>query len=99
MAVFEHYRDQIHSAAHGILVLKTIRAQLGKGHEVTPANSKNQPTPDNASIEASPGIPGQYTLGPGFTLEDFDPFGLDNISDAWFGQQLTNLDWLELPEI
>lgn len=31
-------------------------------------------------------------------LDDFDLLGFNNISDAWFGQQLLNLDWLELPE-
>ena len=27
-----------------------------------------------------------------------DPFGFDDISQAWFGQQLVNLDWLELTQ-
>lgn len=32
-------------------------------------------------------------------LDDIDLFSADNISEAWFGQQLINLDWLELPQI
>ena len=36
--------------------------------------------------------------GPDLSFEEFDLMGFNNISDAWFGQQLINLDWLELPE-
>lgn len=32
-------------------------------------------------------------------LDDIDLFSADNISEAWFGQQLINLDWLELPQM
>ena len=32
-------------------------------------------------------------------LEDQDLFNTDNISEAWYGQQLINLDWLEIPQL
>jgi len=33
-----------------------------------------------------------------FGLSQFNLYGTDSISDAWFGQQVMNLDWLELLE-
>jgi len=34
---------------------------------------------------------------PPVSLDFTQPFGADNMSEAWFGQQLLNLDWLEAP--
>jgi hypothetical protein len=41
----------------------------------------------------------QDLTGSELCFEDFDLLGYNNMSDAWFGQQLINLDWLELPEV
>jgi hypothetical protein len=98
MAVFEHYRDQIHSAAHGILVLKAIRTQLEHGGDSSASTAMYEPSFSSAALEVSTEVLNEQTVGPDFNF-DCDPFGLDNISDAWFGQQLANLEWLELPEV
>lgn len=31
-------------------------------------------------------------------LEDGDFFGAENLTEAWYGQQLINLDWLDFPQ-
>ena len=31
-------------------------------------------------------------------LSNFNPNGIDSINDAWFSQQLSNLDWLDYPQ-
>lgn len=36
---------------------------------------------------------------PALNLDDPDLFSTDNISEAWYGQQLINLDWLEIPQL
>lgn len=34
MAIFEHYRDQIHSAAHAIFVLRAIKDQIARTSDI-----------------------------------------------------------------
>lgn len=36
---------------------------------------------------------------PPAALDFSQPFGAENMSEAWFGQQLLNLDWLEAPSM
>lgn len=43
--------------------------------------------------------PTTMDLYPGLNLEDPNLFSTDNISEAWYGQQLINLDWLEIPQL
>lgn len=32
------------------------------------------------------------------SLEDGDFFGAEDLTEAWYGQQLINLDWLSFPQ-
>lgn len=58
----------------------------------THINSANKPAQNGLPTAAEPDIYAQLNL------DDIDLFSADNISEAWFGQQLINLDWLELPQ-
>ena len=52
----------------------------------------------SVTVEATPTTFAADTAWPDLSWDGSDPFGFNNISDAWFGQQLTNLDWLEIPQ-
>jgi hypothetical protein len=125
MAVFEHYRDQIPSAAHAVLVLRAIRSQIMgndaskhllslAGHRPSrpcqkyiylrfSATMLTTDLPNSELTTTSTTSPtaqlAQDLTGSELCFEDFDLLGYNNMSDAWFGQQLINLDWLELPEV
>lgn len=62
-------------------------------------STNDQPELSN-TIPKTPAAPVQQDMPwPELNFDGLDPFGFENISDAWFGQQIINLDWLELPEL
>ncbi|KAK4493879.1 hypothetical protein PRZ48_015064 [Zasmidium cellare] len=99
LLILDHYENQIQSAHQAKHILRTMKTrisdvaraqdqQTGFTHINTvakPAQNGNGSAPE-ADIYAQ------------LNLDDIDLFSADNISEAWFGQQLINLDWLELPQ-
>jgi hypothetical protein len=63
-----------------------------------PAPDSNHTNPPPVPAEAPPTTFAVDAVWPDFGYDGSDPFGFNNISDAWFGQQLPNLDWLEIPQ-
>ena len=58
------------------------------------------PYTSNVPPPVMPGV--QQTMMDGYPPVNLDfthPFGAENMSEAWFGQQLMNLDWLEAPNM
>jgi hypothetical protein len=45
----------------------------------------------------APQMPFDPSLQFDFSL--FNPYGTDRISDAWFGQHIVSLDWMDLPPL
>lgn len=100
--ILQHYDGQIHSAAHARSILQTMKARVTdttrrEGDPQRPAGQDNSAMrPDTNGTAAPYG----NEIFPQINLDDIDlSFSADNMSEAWFGQQLINLDWLEMPQI
>jgi hypothetical protein len=103
LAILSFYEDQIPSARNAIQILNTMKAQVldvsARSRAASQApSSSNTPYPSlrsAAPMDANGN--GNGSLHPDlWSLEDVEFFGNENISEAWYGQQMTNLDWLEV---
>ncbi|KXT11592.1 hypothetical protein AC579_3123 [Pseudocercospora musae] len=102
LAILDHYVEQIHSAHHAVKILKTIKAQIWN---VSRANAM-QASSEQQKMESNMRLPAEVNAGiptaemyPQLSLDDPELFSADNIAEAWYGQQLVNLDWLEIPNL
>jgi len=95
--ILEHYENQIQSASRAAAILKTMRT---RAVGVPSMQARPQISPlDAEGLKATPASNVQTVDNPAYTqfnLEDIDFYAADNISSAWFGQQLINLDWLDV---
>lgn len=64
------------------------------------ASNEQQKMESNMRLpaEVNAGIP-TAEMYPQLSLDDPELFSTDNIAEAWYGQQLVNLDWLEIPNL
>ncbi|KAM3421595.1 hypothetical protein BST61_g1982 [Cercospora zeina] len=102
LVVLEHYEHQINSAEHAIKILKSLKAQILQSSQVqAPAQRIN--TTLDPTLPMPPAVngatPNTANMYAALNLDDADLFSTDNISEAWYGQQLINLDWLEIPQL
>ncbi|WPA98880.1 uncharacterized protein RHO25_003493 [Cercospora beticola] len=99
LVILEHYEHQIHSAEQAIKILKSLKAQI-----LQPSHMQGKSMRGGTIIQSLPPTvngttPAAASMYPAVNLDDADLFSTDNISDAWYGQQLVNLDWLEIPQL
>ncbi|GAD92952.1 hypothetical protein NECHADRAFT_75561 [Paecilomyces variotii No. 5] len=91
LSILEHYKDQIHSAAQAIHILQILRSRG------TPELDRNDhsggPEVSLADSVQSPQIPLALDSPDQFDLSTFNPYGAEFLADAWFGQQITSLDF------
>lgn len=101
--ILEHYENQITSARHASQILQSMKARvsdIARGH---PAAEVHDPALDPSLHTSKPemgtnGAAVSPAIYPQLSLEEIEALSAD-ISQSWFGQQLVNLDWLELPQI
>lgn len=77
-----------------------MKAQIQQNTRANPAHDTSVPI-DPSMMRLPPDTNGgasQNENYPQINLEELDLFSTDNISEAWYGQQLINLDWLEIPQ-
>ncbi|KAJ9299811.1 transcriptional regulator family: Fungal Specific TF [Paecilomyces variotii] len=98
LSILEHYKDQIHSATQAIHVLRILRSRIfrretqGGTPEAAISAHNGGPGLLLADSIQSPQIPPALDISDQFDLTSFNPHGAEFIADAWFGQQITNLD-------
>ncbi|SMR48120.1 unnamed protein product [Zymoseptoria tritici ST99CH_1E4] len=108
LAILNFHEDQIPSARNAIQILNTMKAQVldvqARSRAVSQApTSANSPYPslhaalpvDANGLVNGGGLQATDVFG-GMNLEDAGFFGNENISEAWYGQQMANLEWLEV---
>ncbi|KAM3079687.1 hypothetical protein ACMFMG_006099 [Clarireedia jacksonii] len=99
--VLEHYRQQILPAAKAITILDNLKEKI-QSITRSPLATEAPTSVDESSVkppdqpEANPdniddGISGATVL----SMEGLDMFTMDPINDAWFTQQLSDMNWLD----
>ncbi|EME41620.1 C6 transcription factor-like protein [Dothistroma septosporum NZE10] len=100
--ILQHYEGQIHSAAHARTLLQTMKVRVAEFSR-REGNHQRTLAPDNSEVRRNTNeitTVCNNEVYPQINLDDIDlTFSADNMSEAWFGQQLTNLDWLEVPQM
>ncbi|UJO19783.1 Sorbicillinoid biosynthetic cluster transcription factor sor3 [Fulvia fulva] len=100
--VLQHYEGQIHSAAHARNILQTMKARMTDSFR-RGGDSQRTVAHDNYAVrQDTNGTATAYNneIYPQISLDDIDlTFSADNMSEAWFGQQLISLDWLEMSQM
>lgn len=103
--ILEHYENQIQSARHASQILRSMKARVSDIARGQHAPEPQDPVLDPAMQVSKPetvsdgnGAAVSPAIYPQISIEEIEALSAD-ISQSWFGQQLVNLDWLELPQI
>jgi hypothetical protein len=106
IAILSFYENQIPSARNASQILNTMKAQVMDVSTRSRAVSQAPSAANTPHPGLRPAVPmdangnGDGMLHPNvyaaFNLDDSDFFGNENLSEAWYGHQMTNLDWLEV---
>lgn len=83
------------SAVYYGFLIRIICNDAGLGHVVTDINPTDKHV-ENDAIDLA-----QSLVDPSWHLDfsQFNAYGTDCLTDAWFGQQLMNLDWMDFPAL
>ncbi|KAL1953765.1 hypothetical protein VTO42DRAFT_2296 [Malbranchea cinnamomea] len=79
LLILQHYQQQIQSASQAISVLQNLKKQV------------EQDRMHFSSETALPTTERPQDIG----LDPFNPYGIDSLSEIWFGQLPLNTDWPE----
>lgn len=114
LSILEYHDDQIPSASHAIRILNSIKNQViggSRGQSTIHVLASVVTNTDLFEVmtNGQGQLPSFHTPGSvgngsavhtplNLNLEDGDFFGAENLTEAWYGQQLINLDWLDFPQ-